>query len=753
MSLLADFKLSHYPFLFYMDSVTILFYDALQWRPRALLEPGGKRCGVPPEIETISWQAPPFESSSEKKIAWIEEMIREGEGFLSGQACYKNLGANLRVFDAIFRDKSKSTLCTNQLKYNIRKFCETLAEVREIAGFGSDVPAYKDMAEMLTKVSKAVYLESDFPYQILKTLQYACVMGIGYLWPKVRASEYGYGPREMVFDALGLLDVIPVQIPARTNDIQDAYAVTIYDYMPVAEAYGKYSLFQGQLQTVGRNNYKSLIQAQRQDFASTWRYGEQQGVQNRHFGNLYCEIRYTFVRDLRINNTGYELPMGELGTSWFYKVPTIGQQIFGGMRNGQPYMRRAMAEDCRVYPNLRLIISSNGLDRPMYDGPAYDWDPKIPIIQYTVDDWAWEPLGKSLVGDVASIETTIRKHERKVDQVLTARLNPPMGYDLDNTGGPKVEHFDIFEEDVRLGLAGGKPKDTFQSILPDEVQVNSENWEFLKYLGEKELAQLGLNDVGNLQNMKLNIANDTADKMLEGIGPIAKGIAMRIERGNKKVGERIKYLIPQWFDTQRLIEYVGPDHIAREMFDFNPNDMVPSHLPDELTVAGTFPETPSMYDRLTRARWLVRRLRLISVPNTLLKITAMQRQLLLLQLKRGGAPLPWSFIMDNLEIENWGQSEGNTLKDKYFNEEEELQVMAIVAKAKAMLKLKEMGIDPSILDGGDGGGGGGKAGPGGKGGGGGQHGGGRPSSAQKSPKIKSKGGAGGTPRTVVSESG
>ena len=65
--------------------------------------------------------------------------------------------------------------------------------------------------------------------------------------------------------------------------------------------------------------------------------------------------------------------------------------------------------------------------------------------------------------------------------------------------------------------------------------------------------------------------------------------------------------------------------------------------------------------------------------------------------------------------------------------------------------LKSMGIDPSALGGGDEGGG--KAGPGGKGGGGGQHGGGRPSSGGKSPKIKSKGGAGGTPRTVVSESG
>jgi hypothetical protein len=206
--------------------------------------------------ETTQWQVPKFESSGSTRVGWVEEQIQEGEGFLEGQLCYKELGQNMRIFDAVFRDKSRSTLITNELKYDIRKFCETLAEVREIAGYGSDIPAYKQFAEMLTKVSKCVYLESDFPFQILKVLQYASVMGIGYLWPKVRADEYGYGERKMVFEALGLLDVVPVQIP-RSNDVQDAYAVTIYDYMPIAEAHGRFPLFQSELQTVGPRSYKT----------------------------------------------------------------------------------------------------------------------------------------------------------------------------------------------------------------------------------------------------------------------------------------------------------------------------------------------------------------------------------------------------------------------------------------------------------------------------------------------------------------
>jgi hypothetical protein len=218
---------------------------------------------------------------------------------------------------------------------------------------------------------------------------------------------------------------------------------------------------------------------------------------------------------------------------------------------------------------------------------------------------------------------------------------------------------------------------------------------------------------------------------------------MRIEKANKRVGERMKYLIPQWFDAARLIEYVGPDNIAKEMFDYNPDDMVPSHLPDEFLEGNLYPTTPSMYDRLTRAKYFVKKLRLVSVPSTLLKITAMQRQLLMLQLKKSGAPLSWATIMKTLDIPNWGEAKGNDEKEKWFNEELEMQKLKILAAAQAQELMKKLGMQPPQE------GGGGK--PSGGKGAGGQHAGGRPSTGQKPPKLAQKGGAGGDPRTVVKE--
>jgi hypothetical protein len=657
-------------------------------------------------------------------MGWVEENLEEGEGWLSGQKSYKSINENFRIFDAAFNDKTKSILLTNELKYDIRKFVETLSDMREIGTYGSDAPQYKPYAEMVNKVVKNVYLESMFPLQLRRAIQYASVMGRGYLWPKCKVSNYGFGERQLVFEPLGLMDVIPTQVPS-TNDVQDAYTNTIYEYMPVAEAHARFPRFQAALQPVERMKFGSKIQSRRVDYAERFRYGDEP----RNFGSLTCEIRYTFIRDISINKYGKPLPMGEPGTSWFYIVPYVGQEILGGYRNGVPFTRQATNEDCMIYPRLRLMITNKGMTEPMYDGPAFDWHGKMPAVQYDVDDYPWEGVGQSLVQNVGTIMQTIRKMERKVDQVVTTSLNPPMGYDRTSTGGPKIENFDLFEEDVRAGL-DGKPTDVFQSLLPESVKVDSTHFNWLEYLKTSMGKQLGLEDVGNLAQLKMNIASDQADKMLEGIGPVAKGIAGNIERANAKVAEQLKWMIPQWYDTRRVIQIVGPDNIVPQVFDFDPHSMIPSHGEDEY-VAGNIPENPSAYDQLQRARRFADNLRLVSVPSTLLKITQMQEQLKWLQLWRGGAPIAFADVAKKMDIENYGEVKGTTLRERYINEKmEDLKLQAVASQLAAQLGL---GGPP---DQGKGGKGGGKGKPG------------RPPSGHAPPKLAQKSDG----RTTVTES-
>ncbi|PWT73821.1 MAG: hypothetical protein C5B60_07670 [Chloroflexi bacterium] len=688
--------------------------------------------------DTYEWQVPRFEADAQKRLAWVEEQIQEAEGFLSTQKAYQNLSQSMRIFDGIFNDKSKSTLNSNTLKYNIRKFVETISNVREIGTYGSDAVQFKPYAEIENRVAKAIYTESQYPRQLRKALQYATVMGIGYLWAKCKTENYGFGERRLVFEPLGLLDVLPIQVPM-TNDVQDAYAVTIYDYMPIAEAHGRFPLYQSQLKPVDATSMKSRIAARRVDWTEKFRFG---GEQTRNWGNLYCEMRYTFVRDLRINSTGHTLPMGDMGTSWYYEVPSVGQQIPAGVSNGQRTMRAARNEDCLVYPNLRLLISNRGINSPMYDGPAWDWFGTMPVVGFTVDDWPWEALGLSLVDNVGSIEQTKRKHERKIDVVLSTKLNPPLGYDRGATGGPKIENFDIFEENVRIGV-DGKPKDIMQSVLPDEVQVTATNFEFVKLLADMEEKQLGLNDLGSLMNLRLNLGADGFDKAVEAIGPIAMGIAATMEAGNAKVGNMLKFMIAQWMDAKRIIEYIGPDQITPELFDYDPASLIPSHMPDEYVDAGgasvlPFRELseglreviPSQYSQIERARYFARQLRLISVPSTLLKLTAAQEQTKYMALFGRGFPISPHTVAKKLGIDNFGEIPGSTEFEKWVN----WKKLEIALMAEARQLAGQLGI-------GEPGGGTGK-----------QHGGGRPPTDQKPGKFKMKD-KNTNPRPIVSTSG
>src|SRR5215475_13730514 len=98
--------------------------------------------------EETSWQPPPFEADPDRRAGYVEEQIQEGEGFLSGQKVYKNFHKSIRLFNGIYVDKTTSTLASNFLKFNIRKFVETLSDVREIGTYTSDARQFRSYAEM-----------------------------------------------------------------------------------------------------------------------------------------------------------------------------------------------------------------------------------------------------------------------------------------------------------------------------------------------------------------------------------------------------------------------------------------------------------------------------------------------------------------------------------------------------------------------------------------------------------------------------
>jgi hypothetical protein len=193
------------------------------------------------------------------------------------------------------------------------------------------------------------------------------------MWP--RFIRKGFGRGEGVFEFRDLFggDVLPSQLPA-DYDIQGSYAVTIADAYGIAEAHARFPKFQEQLLPVARTRPLNNNHVRRLETWDRHRYAGQSNWDQR-----YCEINYTFVRDLRINTTGKMLPMGDKGSSWYYEVPALGSTMsWIDPNNNLPASKTATEEDCAVYPQLRLIISNPGMSVPLYDGTAFDWHGEMP---------------------------------------------------------------------------------------------------------------------------------------------------------------------------------------------------------------------------------------------------------------------------------------------------------------------------------------------------------------------------------------
>ena len=187
--------------------------------------------------------------------------------------------------------------------------------------------------------------------------------------------------------------------------------------------------------------------------------------------------------------------------------------------------------------------------------------------------------------------------------------------------------------------------------------------------------------------------------------------------------EMVKYQILQFFDTPRIMTYVGPDGVTPETFDFDPAHLVPAHMP------GEDDKNPSKFSRMERAKSFARNLRLHVAPGSIHGITQTQQKLLLLQGQKSGLPIPDRLIFERVYgLENYAG-----LRDEWREDQE--------WKLEMAAKMKQEGASLTT-----------SAPPGNASPSGSQKGtGGRPPSGKKPPAAKTKGSADG-PRTTVTQS-
>lgn len=680
------------------------------------------------EQKVVEWQVPRVETDAHRRKGWYDDLTQNGDNWIKSQRATANVVDDVKLL--MGNGQSENSMPSNSLQIDVRTFIETITDLKQIATLGTKAEQYKSYVNTFNGALKYVFHDSNFVAQTRKALQYATLCR-GYLWPRYSRDRYGWGKGRIQFPALGPLEVLPEQLPP-DNDVMGSYAVTVIVPMPIAEAHARFPKFQPWLKPISRYDWKSygtLGLSRRLDFYDRWRFGDQDSEWDNH----YCEIRYHFIRDLRINDTGREIDM-ESNTPWGYKVPPKGGLVVSrNPFNGLPESHYATEEEARVYPQLRLAITSPSVPIPMRDGCAFSWHGEIPIVQYDVNDWAWSPIGYSMIGMVAGLEKASRRLLSRMQDVTEITLDPPMGYDLHS--GVKREQLEkinlLKSQGYRIGV-NGDPKKGLVSLLPETIQLEGDHFKQYELLGAERKKNLGLNSLESLRELKMNLSTDNVDKILENLGPIALGIANNMGIAHGKIANILKYEIPQYIPVAEMIDWVGPAGVAVQTFDNDPNSLIPSKLPHEASTG------ESSYDKRQRSKWFAEKLSVTSKPTELMNVTEMQERMMYMLFLQRGAKVSTGTIMEKLGVPNYGGAEGDTEYDKWQNEQRSDLHLKVELQKSLAVDLASAGIQPPDAGGG--------SGPGkGKGGG-------RPPSGQAPPKNEMRGTKSGNPRVITSQS-
>ncbi|MGA9352264.1 MAG: hypothetical protein WBV46_01150, partial [Terriglobales bacterium] len=398
----------------------------------------------------------------------------------------------------------------------------------------------------------------------------------------------------------------------------------------------------------------------------------------------------------------------------------------------------ATEDDCRVYPQRRLMISCD--DALMYDGPAFDWHGMVPLVPFYFDKWAWGDAN-SLFDGTWPLQDAIDDLARSIYRVAMSRARPGKVYNADITTGDKqgkltsrqAEGLDPFDPDVTWAIDGDIKEPVLRPPMP-EWCYNIPDWLFkvIEILQNSIQRQLGLDQIKALEKLRANIQDP--EKALDAEGPVVMGTSRSMEMGLRDMGNMVKYLILQYMTTAQVMQIVGAEGIPAEVFDYAPDKVIPSHMDGEQTIDAEGKQVESKADQFTRAKTFAKNLKYFITPHSLHYIAQNKFKLNLLAAAGKGVIIDPETMAHAFEIPNWGSIDGSTVKEKVFNwAKEQLKEKADIAKLEKALGLGPPPEEP------------GKPGPApGQGG--------RPATNAKNPKVKQKGAASGG-RVTVSTSG
>ena len=574
-------------------------------------------------------------------LQWLNDAITGGEGILKQDPTYNAIGDNIRyVMGDQLRDRPSelSHIVDNRTKKAIAETVSALTDIHPLFGFDTENDLFQDQVVILGKLTKAWWISSFADLRLADVIRYAMAAGTGYVevnWDATLAGGYG----DLILTPVDPRDVLPIG-PRYDFSVQSWDGVIIRSMESLDTLVARYGIAAAGLTADNGNtwlsrmwgNVKTKVETPTNIFEST--QGKGHNMPLRTNGK---EVYKCFVKDTRLWDGTMPINMGDVKTSWAYKVYPVGYL----KDNGQP----ATEEDARVYPRGRMIVATK--ERVLFDGPNPYWHGMFPIAKLTLDPWPWSLMGGSMVADLKPMQDAVNECLNGVWDHVKKSLRPAVIGDKRAVPQSTWNRLDTRIPGVKLlqNPTAGKGIEFVHSdpLSPDVM-------EFFQYvIGEMDT----LSGVANLQAMMhLNQAPgaDSIEKMQEALSPLLRTKSRLLEVFLREIGEMIKSGFFQFYTLPRRINILGEQGISLREFDFDPGSLVPAMHKDD---PDYLPHLDAMLPSAERARQHMRNFTFQITPNSLLGASQLSRKLTYLQMFKLALMDPYS-LWEAMEIPNAG---------------------------------------------------------------------------------------------------
>lgn len=700
-------------------------------------------------------EIPRFGLPADRLLGWQLEAIQEGDAWLRAQKTTRDWGAVLDLLSSTSGTETDirgmSNTGYNKSKRIARELVASLANFRHEGEYRVlwDQQLY-DQAHTFTLLDRNLYRLPQIHAAFRSALQYGVGKGTTYLYETWASHFYGSNRGEIKLQALDPANVTFVQLPM-DHDIQDAYCVIIREELPINLAKARYAGTNPTFAAMLKPDREAPgllargLQKVQQFISPALRVGGRMGGRQDQASWPVVDIFHIYTRDDTHNDGPFSLQMGPFdakgqpAANWSYTVPALNDPLPTGLVNtatGNEFTRPATRDDTKLFPFRRYtILARTGV---CWDGPSMWWHGQVPLARLSFNDWAWEPLGASLIGELRTMQIGIESLMRLIEDSSAARLNPARIYDDRLVSKSWAQAFNprMAGAVAAAPLSEGEPIKfpvdahyyDVPPFIPDWIRQQEDRMDY----------QSGARDLVAVAKAQQIPSADTLEKLMEMAGPIVQDLVRRVEQPLAQLGYwRLAYYM-QFYTTERMLATTGPDGGTTGQIQFVP-DMIRASVP--------------LHGALTPEAYRKRQIRMLEhfhyhvSESGINEIHRMSTKLFYLQLMKEGFPIsPWTFARI-AQIPNFGpEPEGtNTEMERYIawrRMQIELEAEVQVAGQQALAAAG--GVLPGGTPGnapGEGGGGEGE-GPEGEG-----KGPGRPQSYQKAPRIEQK--DGGTRSTVA----